>query len=482
MAPETMGGKWLRRTTTTTAGGGDGPTSITNSKRSRNNNDNNGVGCFATYGSDVFGFAIVLWELVSLEDFDHQYDTNPMKFEEAVCDYNHRPNINVITNELINDYDGDCNSNIGGTGTNTSTKTEMIGVILRNLIESCWDEDYKSRPSFESIIIKLHEIISLLSSHSSMKKQISRRSSISRHSRSSLRSSDDHGTTTANNNNNNRNIGSSSDESIMNNIQFDNSMVLQDPEQNNNARNKTAAHFDNDNSKKDDKIDQDDIESDNYENGDDGDDIDLEQQSISIMNGSLLSLMNESFKSMGTSNCDGGASASNTAATNFSSRTCDLIGGGSSSGKVGGAFLSYDDDDNDEDDDDDGEEDEDDEEEYDDAIDESMGMDNDYSSSNITTTSWNNGRLLSDGATTMSISRLSVGGSTSFSNFSFSSFKNNIGGTASTTNRGSDEDGDDGDGVSSLKKYLASTNNNDSSSSKAAAITANFGSSCSLSL
>ncbi|OEU14242.1 hypothetical protein FRACYDRAFT_218506, partial [Fragilariopsis cylindrus CCMP1102] len=99
MAPETMGGKWLRRTTTTTDGGG--PTSITNSKRPRNNNDNNDVGCFATYGSDVFGFAIVLWELVSLEDFDHQYDTNPMKFEEAVCDYNHRPNINVITNELI---------------------------------------------------------------------------------------------------------------------------------------------------------------------------------------------------------------------------------------------------------------------------------------------------------------------------------------------------------------------------------------------
>ena len=446
-----MGGKWLRRTTTTTAGGGGGSTSITNSKRSRNNNDNNGVGCFATYGSDVFGFAIVLWELVSLEDFDHQYDTNPMKFEEAVCDYNHRPNINVITNELINDYDGDCNS---GTGTNTSTKTEMIGVILRSLIESCWDEDYKNRPSFESIIIKLHEIISLLSSHSSMKKQISRRSSISRHSRSSFRSSDDHGTTTANNNNSN--IGSSSDESIMNNIQFNNSMVLQDPEQNNNAHNNTAAHFDNDNSKKDDKIDQDDIESDNYENGDDGDDIDLEQQSISIMNGSLLSLMNESFKSMGTSNCDGGASASNTAATNFSSRTCDLIGGGSSSGKVGGAFLSYDDDDNDEDDDEDGEEDEDDEEEYDDAIDESMGMDNDYSSSNITTTSWNNGRLLSDGATTMSISRLSVGGSTSFSNFSFSSFKNSTGGTASTTNRGS---------------Y-----------GKDAAITATFGSSCSLSL
>lgn len=128
MAPETMGGRWLR------------------SRGSHNK------GCFATFGSDVYSFSILLWELVGLQNFDKKYDANPEDFESAVCDRGHRPGMEALDRAIEMD-EGPCRSS-----SEMAARACRHGNI-RELVHACWREDYRQRPNFDFILEKLKEML-----------------------------------------------------------------------------------------------------------------------------------------------------------------------------------------------------------------------------------------------------------------------------------------------------------------------------------
>jgi hypothetical protein len=128
MAPETMGGRWLR------------------SQRSHNS------GCFATFGSDVYSFAITLWELVGLQSFDKKYDSSPEDFESAVCDRGHRPAMEALDKAIEMD-EGPLYS-----PSEEAARKYRHGNI-RELVHACWREDYRQRPTFDFIAATLKEMI-----------------------------------------------------------------------------------------------------------------------------------------------------------------------------------------------------------------------------------------------------------------------------------------------------------------------------------
>jgi hypothetical protein len=135
MAPETMGGRWLR------------------SKKHQNSC------CFATFGSDVYSFAILLWELVGLQNFDdnRMHDGSPEDFESAVCDRGHRPNMEALDTSIEMDMDSSSSSSL--------TEAEKAAMNcrhrnIRELVNSCWREDYRQRPDFDFIVAMLKEMLS----------------------------------------------------------------------------------------------------------------------------------------------------------------------------------------------------------------------------------------------------------------------------------------------------------------------------------
>ena len=129
MAPETMGGRWLR-----------------------SSKHQNSV-CFATFGSDVYAFAIVLWELVGLTQFEKKYDNNAEEFESAVCDRGHRPSMDALDRAIEADVDlpDDSPSKLSARKCRHSN--------IRELVHACWREDYRQRPNFEFIVNALKEML-----------------------------------------------------------------------------------------------------------------------------------------------------------------------------------------------------------------------------------------------------------------------------------------------------------------------------------
>lgn len=79
------------------------------------------------FASDVYSFAIVLWEIctlqIPLEDFEDMEEV-----QRRVAQGNWRPNTSRIPSKT-----------------------------LRNLIKSCWNRDYKARPQFAEIEKELHK-------------------------------------------------------------------------------------------------------------------------------------------------------------------------------------------------------------------------------------------------------------------------------------------------------------------------------------
>ncbi len=130
MAPETMGGRWLR-----------------------SSKHQNSV-CFATFGSDVYAFAIVLWELVGLTHFEKKYDNNAEEFESAVCDRGHRPSMEALDRAIEADVDlpDDSPSKLAARKCRHSN--------IRELVHACWREDYRQRPNFDFIVNALREMLS----------------------------------------------------------------------------------------------------------------------------------------------------------------------------------------------------------------------------------------------------------------------------------------------------------------------------------
>jgi serine/threonine protein kinase len=76
--------------------------------------------------SDVYSYGITLWELVGLVRPVHF--ENPDEFERAVCLDDYRPSIEMIEEHSI-----------------------------RNLIECCWQKDFRRRPTFSTIIVSLQQ-------------------------------------------------------------------------------------------------------------------------------------------------------------------------------------------------------------------------------------------------------------------------------------------------------------------------------------
>jgi len=131
MAPETMGGRWLRS--------------------SKHHNSC----CFATFGSDVYAFAIVLWELVGLQNFDKKHDSSPEDFESAVCDRGHRPGMEALDKAIEMDKDH---------GTEPASEAQAAAQRcrhgnIRELVHACWREDYRQRPTFDFIVATLKEML-----------------------------------------------------------------------------------------------------------------------------------------------------------------------------------------------------------------------------------------------------------------------------------------------------------------------------------
>ncbi len=129
MAPETMGGRWMR------------------SSKHKNSC------CFATFGSDVYAFAIVLWELVGLANFDKKYDNNPEEFESAVCDRGHRPAMEALDKAI----EMDVGSPDDSPSQQAARKSRHSNI--RELVYACWREDYRQRPSFDFIASTLKEML-----------------------------------------------------------------------------------------------------------------------------------------------------------------------------------------------------------------------------------------------------------------------------------------------------------------------------------
>lgn len=129
MAPETMGGRWLRS--------------------SKHHNSC----CFATFGSDVYSFAIVLWELVGLTQFDKRYDNSPEEFESAVCDRGHRPSMEALDKAIEGDKGSVDEQPVAEAARRFRHEN------IRELVHACWREDYRQRPRFEVIVATLKEMI-----------------------------------------------------------------------------------------------------------------------------------------------------------------------------------------------------------------------------------------------------------------------------------------------------------------------------------
>ncbi len=130
MAPETMGGRWMR------------------SSKHQNST------CFATFGSDVYAFSIVLWELVGLSTFDKKYDNNPEEFESAVCDRGHRPAMEALDKAIEMDV-GSPNDSPSQQAARKARHSN-----IRELVYACWREDYRQRPNFDFIVATLKEMLS----------------------------------------------------------------------------------------------------------------------------------------------------------------------------------------------------------------------------------------------------------------------------------------------------------------------------------
>lgn len=127
--------------------------------------------CYATFASDVYSFAIVLWELVGLEEFDRRYGSCPEDFESAVCDEGYRPCLRALDRAIADDLathyrNRGHNSSNGSSRHNHNHNHNPLApwVIcrhrdLRVLVEACWHEDCRQRPSFETILNKLREML-----------------------------------------------------------------------------------------------------------------------------------------------------------------------------------------------------------------------------------------------------------------------------------------------------------------------------------
>jgi serine/threonine protein kinase len=128
MAPETMGGRWLR------------------SSKHQNSS------CFATLQSDVYAFAILLWELVGLQNFDKRYDANPEEFESAVCDRGHRPTMEALDAAIERDV-----GPLPSAAAEAARKYRHSNI--RELVHACWREDYRHRPDFDFVVSTLKEML-----------------------------------------------------------------------------------------------------------------------------------------------------------------------------------------------------------------------------------------------------------------------------------------------------------------------------------
>jgi serine/threonine protein kinase len=137
MAPETMGGRWLRSTR------------------------HHSSCCFATFGSDVYSFAVTLWELVGLQNFDKKYDSNPEDFESAVCKRGHRPAMEALDKAIEMD-EGPLES-----ASEEAARRCRHGNI-RELVHACWREDYRQRPTFDFIVATLKEMLPTVSEDENM--------------------------------------------------------------------------------------------------------------------------------------------------------------------------------------------------------------------------------------------------------------------------------------------------------------------------
>jgi serine/threonine protein kinase len=85
---------------------------------------------FCTFGSDVFAFGILLWEVCSLQK-PYEHLSTPAQFKQQVAIHHERPSLKCLT-------------------TTTTTTTNNTSAI-KTLIQDCWASDWRDRPTFYQI-------------------------------------------------------------------------------------------------------------------------------------------------------------------------------------------------------------------------------------------------------------------------------------------------------------------------------------------
>lgn len=83
---------------------------------------------FCCFASDVYSFGISLWELVSLVRPPKW--ASPEEIEKAVCVHGYRPDVSCIEDQAV-----------------------------KQLMMSCWNDDYQQRPTFDRILASMQNII-----------------------------------------------------------------------------------------------------------------------------------------------------------------------------------------------------------------------------------------------------------------------------------------------------------------------------------